>query len=167
MKKLITMSIFGAALIFGFSANAQQGTFRVQAGGILGTEAAADGVGFGINAGVEYYVSDAISIAPSYDFFFEDEPAAGFTYKISSINVDGRYYMSESFYVLAGVSLATAEITLDFLGTPITGKANSTGANVGAGYNLAMGESALLNLQAKYNTTLAQVQAGVGIAFSF
>jgi hypothetical protein len=164
MKKLLTITFCGAALLFGFSSSAQsQGDFRAQVGGILGTEAAVDGVGFGLNIGAEYFVSDVISIAPSYDMFFKEDINDSFfgnyEYKLSSINIDGRYYFSDGFYGLAGLSLASVSI----FGI----SANETGLNIGAGYNLAMGESLLLNLQGKYNTPLSQVVAQVGVAFSF
>ena len=164
MKKLLTIAFCGVALISSYSVMSQsQGDFRVQVGGILGTEAAIDGVGFGLNFGAEYFVSDAISVAPSYDMFFKEDVNDSFfgnyEYKLSSINIDGRYYFSEGFYGLAGLSLASVSI----FGL----SANETGLNIGAGYNLAMGDAMILNLQGKYNTPLEQVVAQVGVAFSF
>lgn len=168
MRKLFSIAILGAAMFAGFNASAQaQGDIRVTVAGLLGTESAIDDngeakMGFGLNVGGEYFVSDAISAGASYDMFFKSE-VGGASVNYSSINIDGRYYFGEMFYGLAGLSLAKA--TSEFSGFKVS--ANETGANIGAGAIFAMGDSAGINVQVKYNTPLEQIVGQVGVSFSF
>ena len=181
MKKVLitvfTICAFAAAV------NAQQGKIRVGAGLAAGTEAAIDDdgseqIGFGINIGGEYFITDAISVAPSYTFFFESEvDVLGFesSIRLNSLNIDGRYYFLQDnieVYGLAGLSFASVNTTttIDLFGQPTTVEAdgNETGLNIGGGVVLPLGDSFGLNGQIKYNTPLEQLilQAGVLISLN-
>ncbi len=174
MKKL--QLILAALLFVTISANAQEkGAFRAQVGGLIGTATAIQddgdfGIGLGINLGAEYFVSDAVSIAPGYDLFFESSVDVGGTElssNFSSINVDGRYYFGSSdveIYGLVGVSFASSTTTVPLFGEV---SANDTGLNIGAGVNFPMSDNVFLNGQVKYNTPIETIAIGVGLAFQF
>lgn len=179
MKKLL-LSVF-ALFLFAAASNAQeQGEIRISAGVALGTKAAIDTdgtekAGIGINIGGEYLITDVISVAPSYTFFFEsEETIAGvgtFGTKISSFNLDGRYYFmtdNVQVYALAGLSFASAEVTTSsaFFGT-ISVSDNKTGLNIGAGLNLPLADNIGINGQLKYNTPFEQLVVQGGLYYAF
>lgn len=103
---------------------------------------------FGINFGGEYFFTDKISVAPSYSNLFG-------TPSLSGINVDARYYLTEStanLYVLAGFSSVTG------------GQLTSSGINLGAGYVIPIQGDWAFGLQAKYSTVrggMLEMQGGV------
>lgn len=175
MKKITIL--FSLVVCFTFAASAQQtGQIRVGAGLVLGTQAAIDEggekAGIGINIGGEYFVTDIISIAPSYTTFFKsDIDGIGFnsSLKVSSFNIDGRYYFMAGdlqLYGLAGLSFASGKSTNDVLGVPFKLKTNETGLNLGVGIVLPLADKLNLTGQVKYNTPLEQLVVGAGILFT-
>lgn len=179
MKKITLLFVMVGC--FAFVTKAQEkGQIRAGAGLVLGTKAAFDAggdkAGVGINIGGEYFVSEIISIAPSYTFFLKsDLEIAGVStsLKTSSFNIDGRYYFmtgSLQVYGLAGLSFATAksETSGDIFGVPFsqTFKSNDTGLNIGGGIVLPLNDQLSFNGQIKYNTPFEQLVLGAGIVFS-
>lgn len=170
MKKFTILSLFAAFLLVGVTANAQeQGDIRVGAGLALGTKAAIDEsgskLGLGINVGGEYLITDQISIAPSYTYFFESSVTvdSGFgtfeaKQQLSALNIDARYYFSDNgLYGLAGFSNLSAD-----------GGGSEAGLNIGAGIMYPMSDSMFLNGQVKYQTPgEGQLVINAGVAFAF
>lgn len=171
MKKILLTAALVA--VFGFAATAQeQGDIRLGAGLVLGTQTALDddgseALGFGINIGGEYLVTDIISVAPSYSYFFESEIAGGaFSVRYSSLNLDGRYYFGDGmFYALAGLSFSSVTSTVEILGVSVEGSDTETGLNIGGGIMYPISDSVFLNGQVKYNTPIEQLAINVGVAF--
>lgn len=171
MKKVLLTATLVA--IFGFAATAQeQGEIRAGAGLAIGTKAGVDEsgekMGLGLNFGGEYFVTDVISIAPSYTMFFKSEVDTGFgkvSNQFGSFNLDGRYYFGDDgmFYGLAGLSFASAKA--EFGGESET--SSETGLNIGAGVMYPLADNMYLNGQVKYNTPIEQLVINAGIAFSF
>ena len=173
MRKLVLSTILVAA--FGYAQAQSQGDFRASVGVAMGTKTSVDTdngddkAGVGINVGVEYFIIESLSIAPSYSYYFP-ATADGIKFNTSVLNVDARYYFGTSFYALAGY--ASYANTLSFDGSPdIT---VSEGAyNVGAGAMIPAGDSMNINVQVKYNAILDsafdfnQIMAQAGVAFAF
>ena len=147
MKKLTLLFV---AVLFTVGAYAQQdqGTFRGQVGAAYGGDSE-----LGIGVGLQYFFADNIAFAPGYTKYLND---VGFGLKYSSIDLNARYYLSEGFYGLAGIDLVKLSGGL--------GSASTSEIAIGAGYDLSMSDSMLLNLQAKY---AGQMVLGVGVVFSF
>lgn len=176
MKKFIyALSIFTLAGIV--SANAQeQGAIRVNGGFVYGTEAGYDGGGIGINLGGEYFVTDEISIAPSYDYFFKSEETffgQTVSVQIGSLNLDGRYYfMNEDIqvYGLAGLSFLSAKVKVPNgfgAGGTTTVTDNETGLNIGGGVVFPLSDGISINGQLKYQTPGdGQLVLGAGVVFA-
>ncbi|WP_436517422.1 outer membrane beta-barrel protein [Ekhidna sp. To15] len=173
MKKFTILSLFAAFVLFGFSANAQeQGDIRVGAGLAIGTKAGAEAngntvdskLGIGINLGAEYLVTDAISIAPSYTFFFKNS-VGGADYSSSSLNIDARYYFGESgVYGLAGFASGTAKVE----GGGFSLSTSEGGLNIGAGIMYPLSDNLFANGQVKYTTPGdGQLVINAGVAFAF
>ncbi|MFY0654128.1 MAG: hypothetical protein JXQ96_18975 [Cyclobacteriaceae bacterium] len=149
MKKL---SVLIVAVLLSVGAYAQeQGAFRAQVGGSY----ALDFETLGIDLGVQYFVSDQIAVAPSFTYFLEKNGVSA-----SSINLEGRFYFAEGFYGVTGLDFISQKV--DFLGADLT--VSDTKLALGAGYDISMGESMVLNLQAKY---AGQMVIGAGIVFGF
>jgi opacity protein-like surface antigen len=185
MKKVILLSIVMSVLFSYSTVMAQEkGKIRVGLGLALGTESAIDDttgepkLGFGFTVGGDYFVSDAISIAPSYSFFFKSKVDAGggqeVSLKASSIDVDGKYYFVKSgvnVYGFAGISFAfvKASVTVD-LGNglqEISASESQVGVNLGAGLDYYLSEKLFLNGQAKYTINgLEQLQINLGVGFN-
>lgn len=178
MKKIIVLSIVLVAFIGQSNVMAQEkGKIRLGAALALGTKSAIDAdtgeskLGFGINIGGDYFITDAISLAPSYTFFFEssiEELGITISLKTSSFNIDGKYYFLRNevaVYGLIGLSIANAKATVDFQGTPISASDSSTGLNIGGGVDFYLGDKAYLNGQVKYNTPLEQLVINFGVGF--
>lgn len=181
MKKLF----FATLLIFFFAMGVhaqEQGAIRINAGLALGTEAAVDddgssALGLGINVGGEYFITDVITIAPSYTYFFKSEYGDanfGGSVRFGSFNIDGRYYFlmdGPQVYGLFGLSFASVntEATFDFgqQGGPqtISSSGSETGINIGGGVVLPLSDGMGLNGQIIYNTPLEQLIIGAGLAF--
>lgn len=158
------------ATVFSFAATAQeQGQFAASASFAYGTASGINDDGDqtgspGFNIGLEYFVTDKISIAPSYTMFFKSEVdfagAGSASLSVNSINIDGRYYFLTdglNVYGLFGVGIVGAtgesEITVPFLGTTtVENSESTTGLNIGAGILLPVNEMIGIGAQAKYNT---------------
>lgn len=170
MKKLLLTAALVA--VFGFAVTAQEGEMRVGGGLALGTKAAVDEsgskAGIGINVGGEYFVSDVISVAPSFTYFFPSSVTIFGTKletQASSINLDGRYYFGDSdvqLYGLAGIGIGLAS-------AKVGGESDSdskVGLNLGVGLNYPLSDGMFLNGQAKYNTPFEQLVINAGVAFN-
>ncbi|MEP1033697.1 outer membrane beta-barrel protein [Ekhidna sp.] len=170
MKKFTILSLFAAFVLFGFSANAQeQGDIRVGAGLAIGTKAGVDDdgsekLGLGINVGGEYLITDVISLAPSYTFFFKSS-VGGVDFSLSAINVDARYYFGDSgVYGLAGFSSVKAKAESGGFSASTT----EGGLNIGAGIMYPLSDNLFANGQVKYATPGdGQLVINAGIAFAF
>lgn len=171
MKKLLLTAAIVA--FFGFAATAQeQGDIRVGAGLAIGTkagaEASATGVdsklGLGINIGAEYLITDAISLAPSYTFFFKNS-IGGADYSLSALNIDARYYFADSgFYGLAGFSSVSSKAE----GGGFSVTSSESGLNIGAGIMYPLSDNLFANGQVKYQTPGdGQLVINAGVAFAF
>jgi len=190
MKKLLLSAV--AVLMFAVAANAQeQGQIRARLGLAAGTKAGADiaidansgvttvddKIGLGVNLGVEYFVTDNISISPSYTYFFNSTEDisidAGFGASVSGeisikprvFNLGGRYYFGDdlNFYALAGLAFqsvqyeesVTATFTDPFSGETITQTENfesdgsATSFNLGGGVELPLSDVINFNGQIK------------------
>lgn len=182
MKK----TIFLLVVVLGFSFVATQswaqekGQIRAGGGLALGSKSAlsntgASALGVGINFGGDYFVTDIISISPSYTFFFKStysETISGTTIelsiKTSSFNIDGKYYFlteAVNVYGLLGLSIASAEVTFDFFGTPISASSTDLGINIGGGADYVLSDKMYLNGQLKYNSPLEQIVINLGVGF--
>lgn len=177
MKKVLLTATLVA--IFGFAATAQeQGEIRIGVGLRANTVGGIDDsngehkIGLGLNFGGEYFVTDAISIAPSYTLGFGSDLPEGFSYKFNFFNIDGRYYFGESgFYGLAGLGFASVKI--EDSGFSATG--SETGINLGVGYAMELSDVLLLDANVKYNTvkvgnlanldTKSPLVFGLGLAY--
>lgn len=158
----------------GSAVGAQEvGTIRLGAGLVYGSKAginddleAAGGVG--INIGGEYFFTSNISAAPSFTYFFPSSAnfeAFGQKYtmkmKVSSLNLDGRYYFNAGgmdLYGLAGLSVAFAGAEGE--------SSNKTGVNLGGGVVYPLSDNLNFNGQIKYNTPLEQIAIQAGISFT-
>jgi len=189
MKKTIILSLFTAFLFVGVTANAQeQGEIRVGAGLALGTKAGIDDdgsekMGVGINIGGEYFVTDLISIAPSYTFFFKSEISfddfggtSTNSRQYGSLNLDGRYYFGDGdiqFYGLAGISFASAKAEFSYeddtdpsFNESDSATESETGLNIGGGVMYPISDNLYLNGQIKYNTPIEQLVINAGVSFT-
>ncbi|MEQ9229134.1 MAG: outer membrane beta-barrel protein [Cyclobacteriaceae bacterium] len=169
MKKLLSICVCVFCLLVGSQLVAQsQGDLRASVGLGLGTNASFgdnafdSAMGLGLVLGAEYLITDDLSIAPSYEYYFP-EKFGDSKYRKSSFNVDGRYYFDQ-FYGLAGISFASYTGT-DGNGDSLT--LTETGLNLGGGMNIPINDSMDLNLQAKYNTPLEQLALQAGLSFNF
>ena len=175
MKNLLAITMICSAMIFCFSTNAQsKGDFRGSAGLAMGSKTSIDTdtgkekIGIGINVGVEYFLDNVLSLAPSYSYYFPVSEG-GVDFNTTLLNFDARFYVGPSFYILAGY--ATLSSTFKSSGSNIS--SNKGGVNVGVGAMIPMGDAKYLNIQAKYNSILDQdiewnqIMAQAGIAFSF
>lgn len=141
-------NIFIAAILLILCANSSfaqnEGDVRASGSLLLNFEDAK----FGVNFGGEYFFTNQVSIAPSYSNIFG-------TPSLSGINVDGRYYFTEStanWYALAGFASVTG------------GRLTSSGINLGAGYVVPIQGDLSIGLQAKYSTVrggMLEMQGGV------
>ena len=187
MKKTITLIALVAVMVISTQSWAQeQGKIRAGGGLAIGTAAGlnsttgASAMGLGINLGGEYFITDVISVAPSYTFFFKSSSTvfgSETSYNYSSINIDGKYYFlteGVAVYGLAGLSIGTIKTKVTFdptiwdplFFTDQTYSGSSTGINIGGGADYALSDKAYLNGQIKYNTPLKQVVINLGIGFN-
>ena len=185
MKKNIVLAILLVTFIGQSNLWAQEkGQIRAGAGITLGTESAIDEtsgdtkLGIGIVIGGDYFVSDAISIAPSYSFFFKSKVDLGsgqeISLKASSFDIDGKYYFVKSgvnVYGLVGISFASAKATvvIDFGNGPqeISATENQVGVNLGGGIDYYLSDKVYLNGQVKYTINgLEQLAINLGVGFN-
>ncbi|MEM8569094.1 MAG: outer membrane beta-barrel protein [Bacteroidota bacterium] len=176
MKKILFTAF--SVLAFTVAVNAQeQGLVRLNTGLAFGSEAGFDASGFGINVGGEYFFTDVISAAPSYTYFFEDsEDILGFenSVRLSSINLDGRYYFLTDdiqVYGLFGIAFLSINGELQFVDLfgaveTVEFDDNETGVNFGGGIVYPLSDKVGLNGQLKYQTPgdgQLVINAGVAI----
>lgn len=168
MKKIILVAI---VFITGLSVakSQDQGDIKVNGGLAFGTEAGYDGGGIGLNIGAEYFISDIISAAPSYTYFFEDSEGP-FSARFSAINLDGRYYFLTDeiqVYGLLGLSILSINIKGPvFFGQDISVSDSETGLNVGGGILYPIDDKLGLNGQIKYQTPGdGQLVLNLGISY--
>ena len=175
-----TSGIFGQSTVWA----QEKGLIRAGVGITLGTASAIDAdtgeskLGFGIVVGGDYFVSDAISIAPSYSFFFKSSVDLGggdeVSIKASSFDIDGKYYFVKSgvnIYGLVGISFAFAKasVTFDFGNGPqtISVTENQVGVNLGGGLDFYLSDKVFLNGQVKYTINgLEQLAINAGVGFN-
>jgi len=172
MKKLF--SLVALATIFCLSVHAQEkGKLALSGSLAYGTKASIDdnvetAGGAGINLGLEYFVTDRISIAPSYTLFFgttveSSDPvfnaSSTLDWNLSGINLDGRYYfLTEELnvYGLFGIGIVAAsfesESTVQGQTEVFEDSDSETGINIGAGLLLPLTEMIGIGAQVKYNT---------------
>ncbi len=175
MKKGILLSVLAAGLFLCTEVSAQsQGDFRASLGLAGGTKASVDTdtgddkFGLGVNAGVEYFLIDNLSLAPSFTYFLPVKEG-GVTYGRGSLNFDARYYFVESFYATAGYASFSSRAS----GGGASVSVNEGAYNIGAGTMLPLGDALNLNLQVKYQSILDsdidfnQIVAQAGVVFSF
>ncbi|WP_425392504.1 outer membrane beta-barrel protein [Ekhidna sp.] len=174
MKKITILSLFTAFILFGVTANAQeQGDIRVGAGLAVGTKAGAEAgtggevdskLGLGVNVGAEYLITDMISVAPSYTFFFANS-VDGVDYSLSALNIDARYYFGDSgIYGLAGFSSINAKAESGGLSV----SDSEGGLNIGAGVMYPLSDNLFANGQVKYQSPGdGQLVINAGVAFAF
>ena len=159
-----------------------KGQIRAGLGLTLGTASAIDDtgeskLGFGFVIGGDYFVSDAISIAPSYSFFFKSMVDIGgqeLSIKASSFDVDGKYYFLRNgvnIYGLAGLSFgfakATAVVDFGFGPQEISVSENQVGFNLGGGLDYYLSDKVYLNGQVKYTISgLEQLAINLGVGFN-
>lgn len=115
-------------------------------GGHLGYGSEVESLAIGVNA--EFFVTEKISVAPSFTFFFpkkEDVPFGSITATFWELNADGHYYFTEadsdlSFYGLAGLNLLGVKVKtkIDGGGSDSEGD-TELGLNLGAGVNFTAG----------------------------
>lgn len=162
----------------------QKGQIRAGGSLALGTSSAisdtgAEKLGIGINLGGDYFITDVISIAPSYTFFFKSSYqllGVDLSLKSSSFNIDGKYYfLTEvvNVYGLAGLSIATVntETTIDLTSfgggiETVSAKASEAGLNIGGGVDYGLSDKLYLNGQLKYNTPLSQLVINFGVGYN-
>ena len=123
----------------------------------------ASGSELGVNAGLEYMITDDIAAAPSYSHYFYPSGLS-----VSAINIDARYYLGGDdklkYFGLGGVSLYKSSVTV--LGNKVS--TNATGFNGGGGaiYNFSDGFG--LIGQVKYTSNGAGgIEPSLGLNFKF
>ena len=182
MKKILGLIIILSFTLANITNAQDKGQIRGGVGLALGTQAAisdtgSEKLGFGFTLGGDYFVTDAISIAPSYTFFFKSKVDFGggneISIKASSFDVDGQYYFLKNgvnLYGLFGMSIGFAKATsvfdFGFGPTEISANDNQFGVNIGAGVDFYLSDKAFLNGQLKYNTPLSQLAINLGVGFN-
>ena len=160
MKKLLLIAVFAICGLG--TVNAQEkGDFNAFAGVSYDEEVA-------ITAGVEYLITDAISIAPSFSYFFVETPAGASSASGTQLNVDARYYFGGSdelnWYGLVGYGSRTGKVS----GGGASISVSQGGVNVGAGGLYTLSDKLKIIAQAKYFTGAdGTFVPTVGIQFGF
>ncbi len=192
MNKIITLLVLGYLFLISAQSIAQEiGQIRVGASLAMGTNAATNDagdskLGMGINIGGDYFIIDNLSFSPNYSSFFESPYSktfgspTGFGVKyflrISSLNIDGKYYFFKervNLYGLLGLSFTREETQASYINVPNTIDVlpipddvnNKTGINIGAGVDYFLSDKLYLNGQVKYNTPLSQLVIGIGAGY--
>lgn len=160
----------------------EKGLIRGIGGLALGTKSAISStgdskLGVGITVGGDYFVTDKISVAPSFTYFFKSsytETGIDLSLNTSALDIDGKYYFlveDAKVYGLVGltVGFATATSTIDigFGPTTVSASDNEVGLNFGGGVDYYTSETMFLNGQIKYNTPLEQLAINLGVGFNF
>lgn len=184
MKKIILLVVVLMAFIGQSTLWAQeQGKIRAGLGLSMGTKAALDSdtgeskLGFGITVGGDYFITDAIVIAPNFTFFFKSSvqiTGFDFSQKVSNLDIDGKYYFlndAVGVYGLFGLSLgfSTVEGVIDLSGfqpIPFDESDSMFGVNIGGGADYYLSDKVFLNAQLKWNTPLEQLAINIGAGFN-
>ncbi|WP_456459341.1 outer membrane beta-barrel protein [Reichenbachiella sp.] len=164
--KLLALALVGLFSINSAIAQ-EQGDFRAGLGIVLGTKAGVDDdgsskMGFGLSPSIEYLITDVISGAASYDWYFKSD-VGGTDVSISSFNIEGRYYFmtdDTQVYGVAGLGIVKAKIG-DF-------SDSETGLNIGAGANFPLSDVLGANAELKYQTAGdGQLAIKAGVFYTF
>lgn len=143
MKKIKNSILVALLLTFAFQAQAQdKGTIRASGSLLYGQEV--EEAGF--NLGGEYFITDKISAAPSFTFFFVEGQG-----DLTQLNLDGRYYFFKKaiqIYALAGYASLRASADIGFGRVSVS----NGGVNIGAGAVIPVGDRLGVNLQIKHST---------------
>ena len=154
MKKLFITMIFISVALFAKAQTA--GDIRLQIGGDYGFEMER----FGVNLGGEYLITDDISAAPSFTFFFPEN-----NLNASNLNIDLRYYLTHDhlqFYGMAGYTLL--RFSSEYMG--IKASYSNSGANIGIGTVAKLSSNFAINPEVKYQTVGdGQVAVKVGLVY--
>jgi hypothetical protein len=144
MKKLYFIAIVAVAVFTSSSVNAQ---FKVGGGLAYGTDI--NNIGISVNTG--YNFTENWAAAADFTYFFKNDMV---TY--SALDFDANYVFDIGIYPLAGINLTFVgvdipEMDLGDYGT-FGGSASSTefGFNIGAGYNIDLGETLVLSPEMRY-----------------
>ncbi|MEM9857376.1 MAG: outer membrane beta-barrel protein [Bacteroidota bacterium] len=164
------------------------GKIRAFGGFALGTEAGINNDGsssaqLGFTLGGEYFVTDQISAAPSYTYFFKSEIGSDNSVKFSAVNLDGRYYKefnAVTLYGLFGIAIVRSKVELPPRivsvgggGTTVTtftdGETitdSDAGLNFGGGVIIPFADRLGFNGQIKYQTPgNGQLVLNAGVVF--
>lgn len=167
--KLLALALVGLFAINGAMAQ-EQGDMRAGLGLVLGTKAGFDEggekLGIGLAPSFEYMITDVISGAVSYDWYFKSS-VGSVDINVSYLNIDGRYYFMTDdvqVYGLAGLGIGMSKVK-------VGGDSESdseTGLNLGAGANFPLSDALGLNAEAKYQTAgEGQLAIKAGVFFTF
>lgn len=144
MKKLYFIAITIVALFATSSINAQ---FKVGGGLVYGTDI--NNIGISVNTG--YSFTENWAAAADFTYFFKKDMV---TY--SALDFDANYVFDFGLYPLAGINLTfigveIPEVSLGEYGT-FGGSSSTTefGFNIGAGYNIELGETLVLSPEMRY-----------------
>ncbi|SMD37870.1 Outer membrane protein beta-barrel domain-containing protein [Reichenbachiella faecimaris] len=167
--KLLALALVGLFAINGAMAQ-EQGDMRAGLGVVLGTKAGFDEdgekLGFGLAPSFEYMITDAISGAVSYDWYFKSS-VGGVDINISYLNIDGRYYFmtgDTQVYGLAGLGFGMSKVSAG--GGSVSD--SEAGLNIGAGAVFPMSDALGINAQAKYQTAGdGQLAITAGVVYTF
>lgn len=181
-----TIKLFALIALMAISSQSwaqDQGQIRVGGSLALGTKAGISDtgdskLGVGINIGGDYFIIDNLSAGISYTFFFKSSVSypdgLGGTYELSqsrgAFNIDGKYYFLTDpvrVYGLLGISIGSAKVTTDVLGSPFTVSDSETGVNIGAGVDYPLSDKLALNGQLKYSSPYdGQLVINLGVFYS-
>ncbi|QSE96408.1 outer membrane protein [Fulvivirga lutea] len=127
MKKTFLLALF---LTIAISSMSQR---RIGGNLVYGTEIEEIGIG----AVGEFFFNDNLAIAPSFNYYFAEDPVSFW-----ELNANINYYFSESgavsAYALGGLNLARVSVDLGPFGESSD---TELGLNLGAGANFDVGDS--------------------------
>lgn len=179
------MAVLLITAIFSNVQAQEKGQIRAGLGMAFGTKAAIDDTGdskfgVGINLNGDYFITDAISIAPGFTFFFGssvNSVVGDLKLSLKALNIDGKYYFFKkdvSIYGLFGLAFGFSKVKttfdLGFIGggvQEIEASETDFGINIGAGVDYFVADKIFLNGLIKYNTPLSQLVFGVGAGYLF
>lgn len=151
MKKMYAMLVVSLVVFSSFGQT--KGDLRGGISVALGTNSGINQntgfaeLGLGLNLGLEYFLSELVSVAPNYTVFGKTSFGSsklGFNY----LNFDLRYYINEGdfrFYALGGIHTMFSRRQM----FGFTESFNQQGLNVGLGLNIPLGDAFYGNAQLK------------------
>jgi len=161
MKKLVTMSVFGAALIFGFNANAQTGQGGWLIGGSSAISYSSTDNGFSTSSvflmdmKAGYFVAENLNLGLSFGYLDFD----GST--LTTIGPFARYYINGGFFLGAGYESQSS------------GGENASLLNLEGGYPIFINDNVAIEPGITYAIGLGDYDGlstfafGVGFTFYF